>query len=79
VRAPRFHQQDSPDILVVESRSLPDDVRNALEAMGHVTKDINDFIKVIDHIADAPAIGHAGGLWVGGAEPRRDGALAQGY
>jgi gamma-glutamyltranspeptidase/glutathione hydrolase len=79
VRAPRFHQQDSPDILVVESRSLPDDVRNALEAMGHVTKDINDFIKVIDHIADAPAIGHAAGLWVGGAEPRRDGALAQGY
>jgi gamma-glutamyltranspeptidase/glutathione hydrolase len=78
VRAPRFHQQDAPDVLVVEPRSLPDDVRSQLEAMGHVTKDVNNLIRVIDHIADAPAIGRNAGLWVGGAEPRRDGALAVG-
>ena len=71
VRAPRFHQQDSPDAIVLEPRSLPDDVRHALEAMGHATKEF-------DHIADAPAIGRASGLWVGGAEPRRDGSLAIG-
>jgi gamma-glutamyltranspeptidase/glutathione hydrolase len=72
VRAPRFHQQDSPDVLLLEPRSLSDDVRRALDAMGHVTKEI-------DHIADAPAIGRAGGLWVGGAKPRREGALAAGF
>jgi gamma-glutamyltranspeptidase / glutathione hydrolase len=79
VRAPRFHQQDAPDILMVEPRGLPDDVRAALDAMGHATKDVNQYIKFIDHIADAPAIGRSAGLWVGGAEPRRDGSLAAGY
>jgi len=79
VRAPRFHQQDSPDVLMIEPRSLPEDVRRALEAMGHVTKEVDQLIKQIDHIGDAPAIGRAAGLWVGGAEPRRDGALALGY
>jgi gamma-glutamyltranspeptidase/glutathione hydrolase len=71
VRAPRFHQQDSPDMIFLEPRALPDDVRHALEAMGHATKDV-------EHLADAPAIGRAIGLWVGAAEPRRDGSLAQG-
>jgi gamma-glutamyltranspeptidase/glutathione hydrolase len=71
VRAPRFHQQDSPDLLMLEPHGLPDDVRRALEAMGHVTKEV-------DHLADAPAIGRALGLWDGAAEPRRDGSLAVG-
>jgi gamma-glutamyltranspeptidase/glutathione hydrolase len=71
VRAPRFHQQDSPDVLMLEPHSLPDDVRHALEAMGHATKDA-------EHLADAPAIGRAVGLWEGAAEPRRDGSLAAG-
>jgi gamma-glutamyltranspeptidase/glutathione hydrolase len=71
VRAPRFHQQDSPDILLLEPHGFPDDVRRALEAMGHMTKDV-------DHIGDAPAIGRASGLWEGAAEPRRDGSLAIG-
>ncbi|HEX4448516.1 MAG TPA: gamma-glutamyltransferase, partial [Polyangiaceae bacterium] len=31
-RAPRFHQQDSPDLLFVEPHGLPDDVLRALEA-----------------------------------------------
>jgi gamma-glutamyltranspeptidase/glutathione hydrolase len=71
VRAPRFHQQDSPDVLFLEPHALPDDVRRALESMGHETKDV-------EHLADAPGIGRALGLWVGAAEPRRDGSLAQG-
>jgi gamma-glutamyltranspeptidase/glutathione hydrolase len=71
VRAPRFHQQDMPDVLFLEPRALPDDVRRALEAMGHETKET-------EHLADAPAIGRSVGLWVGAAEPRRDGSLALG-
>ena len=71
VRAPRFHQQDSPDVLLLEPHALPDDVRRALEAMGHATKEV-------EHLADAPAIGRERGLWSGAAEPRRDGSLALG-
>ncbi len=71
VRAPRFHQQDSPDVLFLEPRALPEPVRAALEAMGHATKEV-------EHLADAPAIGRAQGLWTGAAEPRRDGSLAIG-
>ncbi|MDP9000889.1 MAG: gamma-glutamyltransferase [Myxococcota bacterium] len=71
VRAPRFHQQDSPDVLLLEPHALPDDVRRALDQMGHTTKDA-------EHIADAPAIGRTLDLWMGAAEPRRDGSLALG-
>jgi gamma-glutamyltranspeptidase/glutathione hydrolase len=71
VRAPRFHQQDLPDLLFLEGRALPDDVRRTLEAMGHATKDA-------DHLADAPAIGRSLSLWEGASEPRRDGSLALG-
>jgi gamma-glutamyltranspeptidase/glutathione hydrolase len=74
VRAPRFHQQDFPDVLMLEASALGDDVRRALEAMGHATKET-------DHIADAPAVGRvtlgdAGVQWEGAAEPRRPGGLA---
>jgi gamma-glutamyltranspeptidase/glutathione hydrolase len=72
VRAPRIHQQDSPDVMLYEPHGLPDDVRGQLEAMGHATKQV-------EHLADAPGIGRALGLWVGAAEPRREGSLAQGY
>ncbi len=71
VRAPRFHQQDLPDVILVEGHALPDEVRRALEAMGHQTKDA-------EHLADAPALGRSLGLWEGAAEPRRDGSLALG-
>ncbi|MDP9034125.1 MAG: gamma-glutamyltransferase [Myxococcota bacterium] len=71
VRAPRFHQQDAPDILLLEPRSLDAAVRQALEQMGHVTKEVQ-------HLADAPAIGRDRGLWEGAAEPRRQGSLALG-
>ena len=71
VRAPRMHQQDAPDLVFFEPHGLPDDVRRALEAMGHATKEV-------EHLADAPAIGRLGGGWEGAAEPRRDGSLAEG-
>jgi gamma-glutamyltranspeptidase/glutathione hydrolase len=71
VRAPRFHQQDWPDMVLLEPHALPDDARHALEAMGHVAKEA-------EHIADAPAIGRVRGLWQGAAEPRREGSLALG-
>jgi gamma-glutamyltranspeptidase/glutathione hydrolase len=71
VRAPRFHQQDLPDVLLLEAHSLPEDVRHVIESMGHATKDT-------DHIADAPAIGRSLGLWEGAAEVRREGGLALG-
>jgi gamma-glutamyltranspeptidase/glutathione hydrolase len=71
VRAPRFHQQDSPDILFLEPRALPDDVVRALQQMGHQTKEV-------EHLADGPGIGRQGGLWEGAAEPRREGSLALG-
>jgi gamma-glutamyltranspeptidase/glutathione hydrolase len=71
VRAPRFHQQDLPDVLVLEPRALPEATVNELHAMGHETKERG-------HIADAPGIGRDRGLWIGGAEPRRAGSLALG-
>jgi gamma-glutamyltranspeptidase/glutathione hydrolase len=71
VRAPRFHQQDSPDVIALEPHGLPGDVVDALHAMGHATKEVG-------HLADAPGIGFASGLWEGAAEPRRDGSLAAG-
>jgi gamma-glutamyltranspeptidase / glutathione hydrolase len=71
VRAPRFHQQDLPDLLYLEPRGLPADVLDALHAMGHRTKEV-------DHLADAPAIGRELGLWQGAPEPRRAGGLGLG-
>ena len=71
MRAPRFHQQDSPDVLYLEPHGLPEDVVRALHAMGHETKEA-------EHLADAPAIGRDRGLWQAGPEPRREGALALG-
>jgi gamma-glutamyltranspeptidase/glutathione hydrolase len=71
VRAPRFHQQDSPDILFVEPRALAPEVVDALRAMGHQSKEV-------EHLADAPAVGRDRGLWEGASEPRRLGSLALG-
>ncbi len=71
VRAPRFHQQDSPDLIALEPHGLPDDVVDALHKMGHETKEVG-------HLADGPGIGRVNGLWEGAAEPRREGGLAAG-
>jgi gamma-glutamyltranspeptidase / glutathione hydrolase len=71
VRAPRFHQQDWPDVVLLEPHALPGDVLGALTTMGHKTQEA-------EHIADAPAIGRDHDLWQGAAEPRRAGSLALG-
>lgn len=71
VRAPRFHHQDLPDLLLLEPHALADDVLQTLQRMGHATKEF-------EHIADAPGIGRAGALWEGVGEPRRAGSLAVG-
>ncbi len=71
VSAPRFHQQDVPDVLLLEPHGLAADVEAALKQMGHETKEA-------EHLADAPAISGGGGLWRGAAEPRRLGSLAIG-
>jgi gamma-glutamyltranspeptidase/glutathione hydrolase len=71
VRAPRFHQQDWPDVLLLEPHALLDEERSALERMGHKLGEAQS-------LADAPAIGRALVLWEGAAEPRRDGSLALG-
>jgi gamma-glutamyltranspeptidase/glutathione hydrolase len=71
VRAPRFHQQDWPDVVLLEPHALTNDTLVALEKLGHQTQES-------EHIADAPAIGRAGQLWQGAAEPRRLGSLALG-
>jgi gamma-glutamyltranspeptidase/glutathione hydrolase len=72
VNAPRFHEQGQPDVVMHEKGGLADADKKSLEAMGYVFKER-------PHIADAPAIGWSGGVWVGAAEPRRLGALAVGY
>ena len=70
--APRFHQQGQPDVVMMEKDGITDLQRKSLETMGYTFKERG-------HIADAPAIGWANGMWSGAAEPRRNGGLALGY
>jgi gamma-glutamyltranspeptidase/glutathione hydrolase len=70
--APRFHEQGLPDLVTAEKGGITEAEKKALEAMGYAFKER-------EHIADAPAIGRLGPLWVGAAEPRRKGGLAVGY
>ncbi|MGK3998383.1 gamma-glutamyltransferase [Sorangium sp. So ce1024] len=69
VNAPRFHQQDYPDKLFIEKGGFPDELRQALGAMGHTLDERG-------HIADAPAIGREGAGFAGAREPRRPGSEA---
>ncbi|WP_438017027.1 gamma-glutamyltransferase [Sorangium sp. So ce315] len=69
VNAPRFHQQDYPDKLFIERGGFPDELRQALGAMGHALDERG-------HIADAPAIGREGAGFAGAREPRRPGSEA---
>lgn len=71
VSAPRFHMQHLPDEVIFEKSGLLPAAQRRLEAMGYSFKERG-------HLADAPAIGRAGGEWIGAAEPRRIGALAKG-
>jgi gamma-glutamyltranspeptidase/glutathione hydrolase len=61
--------QHLPDEVAYEKDGLSEATQKRLEAMGYKLKERG-------HLADAPAIGRAAGLWVGAAEPRRIGGLA---
>lgn len=71
VFAPRFHMQHMPDVVVFEANGLSAASSAALESHGYELKER-------DHLADAPAIGREGSTWIGVAEPRRLGGLAEG-
>jgi gamma-glutamyltranspeptidase/glutathione hydrolase len=71
VGAPRFHMQHLPDVVAYEKEGITPGQKQALEAMGYTLKEQG-------HIADAMAIGRVAGGWIGAAEPRRLGSLAQG-
>ena len=69
VDAPRFHMQHQPDVVLYEKDGLQPELRDRLAAMGYTFKEAG-------HLADANAIGRAGGGWMPAAEPRRKGSLA---
>ncbi|MBL9108664.1 MAG: gamma-glutamyltransferase [Myxococcales bacterium] len=71
VAAPRIHMQHLPDRVDHEPRSFDASTRERLLGMGYVLGER-------PRIADAPAIGRLGGVWVGVAEPRRLGGAAAG-
>ncbi len=69
--APRFHMQHLPDVVMHEALGLLPATKTRLEGMGYTFKERG-------HIADAPLIGRDGADYVGVAEPRRVGGLAEG-
>jgi gamma-glutamyltranspeptidase / glutathione hydrolase len=69
VNAPRFHMQHLPDEVIFEKDGIAPTTAKRLQSMGYQLKERG-------HLADAPAIGRAGGEWIGAAEPRRVGGLA---
>ena len=69
VNAPRFHMQHLPDVVMYEKNGLAPETQKALEAMGYTFKERG-------HIADSPTLGFANGVFVGAAEPRREGGAA---
>jgi gamma-glutamyltranspeptidase/glutathione hydrolase len=71
VYAPRFHMQHLPDEVIFEKSGLLPAVNARLVQMGYAFKER-------PHLADAPAIGREGNAWIGVAEPRRVGGLAEG-
>ncbi len=69
---PRIHQQWSPDELMVE-KSLPIDIKTALEQRGHVVKELNAL-----SVAHTVARSADGKAFVGAADPRA-GGKAEGW
>jgi gamma-glutamyltranspeptidase/glutathione hydrolase len=69
--APRFHMQHLPDEVVFERNGLPEETAERLRSMGYLLKERA-------YLADAPLIGWENNAWIGVAEPRRLGSLAEG-
>jgi gamma-glutamyltranspeptidase/glutathione hydrolase len=73
VDAPRMHHQWQPDVLLLERPGFPADVADALTALGHSTRDVDQIGEV-----HAIAIDPATGVRLGASDPRGTGA-ALGY
>ena len=73
VDAPRMHHQWQPDVLVLERLGFPADVVNALHALGHTTRTVDDIGET-----HAILIDPASGLRLGASDPRGQG-VAIGY
>ncbi|MEM7674867.1 MAG: gamma-glutamyltransferase [Myxococcota bacterium] len=72
VNESRFHHQHLPDRLFIEPGALSPEVIQTLTEMGHQVAD-PPF-----PIGDAPTLGRSPNGWMGGVEPRQQGALAAG-
>ena len=72
VRAPRFHQQDSPDILLLEPRALSEDVVRTLPRDGAPDERGGTSRRRSRYWARSWALGRRGGAtprWIDGARP----------
>ena len=78
VDAPRIHHQWLPDRILAEPGALSDDVRAALEAMGHTIAEADPWGAAAAIVA-MPAEGADGTMLYGAADPRRPAGAAVGY
>jgi gamma-glutamyltranspeptidase/glutathione hydrolase len=73
VAAPRFHQQDLPDEIVVERGAWPEDVLSSLRRRGHRVRE-RPVTSTWGRIGDVHAVEFEGdGTLLGVADPRRSG------
>ena len=70
VNAPRIHHQWLPDVLYVEARAAPEDVRAALVRRGHEVRPPKRPMGMV------AAIVREDGVWLGAADPRGEGTAA---
>jgi len=73
IEAPRFYARDTDEELSIEAR-VPDATVQALTEMGYAVKKLGDFDLFFGG-AQGILIDPKTGLRVGGADPRRDGAV----
>jgi gamma-glutamyltranspeptidase/glutathione hydrolase len=71
VDRPRFHHQWQPDRVLYELRAFPADVQDNLTSRGHTLEQSSEPLGNVNVIGTA-----ADGVWLGAADPRREGAAA---
>jgi gamma-glutamyltranspeptidase/glutathione hydrolase len=71
VDAPRFHHQWLPDLIRHERHAFPADVVRALRERGHELAPEAEFLGEVHAIAS-----DEDGMWLGAADPRRNGHAA---
>ena len=75
VNAPRLHHQWKPDVVAFEPFGISEDVRKALEKMGHQFADRAEYMGD----AEAVTIDQENGMRWGASDPRNPDAAALGY